>query len=243
MNLNSLSSDQRLPAYARLRDILSERIGSSEWGPDQPIPPESKLAKHYNVSIGTVRKAVDGLVNEGLLERRQGSGTFVRGPSFDASLFRFFQLTDPDGTSSTIPSSQLLLRAVTTAPKEARIALDTNDVIKIVRLRKLADEPILFEEIYIPTSRFSGFESIPQEEIGPLLYPIYFENYKVLVKKAIDDLSFATASAEVAKRLEISRGDPIATIRRTAFDLDSNAVEWRIAKGSAAKFNYRSEIK
>jgi GntR family transcriptional regulator len=243
VNLNRESSDQRLPAYARLRDVLSERIGSSEWKADQPIPPESKLAKQYGLSIGTVRKAVDGLVSEGLLERKQGSGTFVRGPSFDASLFRFFQLTKADGARPSIPSSQLLMRVVTTAPKEAKLALNTNDVIKIVRLRKLADEPILFEKIYIPTERFAGFESMSQDEIGPLLYPIYFDTYKVLVKKAIDDLSFATATAEVALRLDISRGDPVATIRRTAFDMDGRAVEWRIAKGSAAKFNYRSEIK
>lgn len=242
MILDTHNSDHRLPAYARLRDVLSDRIGSSEWGPAQPIPTESKLAKQYGVSIGTVRKAVDGLVSEGLLERRQGSGTFVRGPSFNASLFRFFQMYGADGTRSTIPSSQLLLRAVTKAPKEAREALGTEDVIKIVRLRKLSDEPILYEEIYVPIERFSGFESMPQEEIGPLLYPIYFEAFQVLVKRAVDDLSFGTATAEVAKRLGISRGDPVATIRRTAFDLDGQAVEWRIARGSGAKFNYRSEI-
>ncbi len=235
-------SDYRLPAYVRLRDDLAARIGSAEWGPDHPIPPESQIAKDYSVSIGTVRKAVDGLVSEGLLERRQGSGTFVRRPSFDATLFRFFQIRESDGTRSSIPSSHLLLRAVSKAPKEARLALNTDNVIKIVRLRSLSDEPVLYEEIYVPTERFSGFETMPQDELGPLLYPIYFESFGILVKRAIDDLSFGTATAEVAKRLTISRGAPVAIIRRTAFDIDGQAVEWRIARGSAARFNYRSEI-
>lgn len=236
------NSDERLPAYARLRDEFAECIGSSEWEQDKPIPAEAKLAKAYGVSIGTVRKAVDGLVNEGLLERRQGSGTYLRKPSFNASLFRFFKMHGDDSTRKVIPSSQLLLRVVTKAPKEAREALGSEDVIKIVRLRKMSDEPMLYEEIYIPHELFAGLESIPQKEIGPLLYPMYLETFKVYVKKVIDDLSFEHAAPEVATQLGISEGDFVATIRRTAFDLDGRAIEWRVARGSASKFNYRSEI-
>ena len=115
-------------------------------------------------------------------------------------------------------------------------------MIKIIRLRSLADEPILYEEIYIPADRFTGFEMIPDEELGPLLYPIYFEHYRILIKRAIDDLSFGSATSQVARRLGIQSGDPIAIIRRTAFDIDGAPTEWRIARGSAARFNYRSEI-
>lgn len=239
---NIQNSDSRIPAYARLRDDLAARIGSGEWGADHPIPSESKIAKDYDVSVGTVRKAVDGLVSEGLLERRQGSGTFIRRPFFDATLFRFFQIHKNDGAPPSIPSSQLLLRVVANAPKEAKDALGCKEVIKIIRLRSLSDEPILYEEIYIPKDRFSGFETMPKEELGPLLYPIYFDSFGVLIKQAIDDLSFGVATAEVAKRLELSKGDPIAVIRRTAFDITGQAVEWRIARGSATRFHYRSEI-
>ena len=139
------------------------------WTPDQPIPSEARLAKEYGLSVGTVRKGVDGLVEEGLLERRQGSGTYVRAPSFDATLFRFFQYREADGSQVSIPSSQLILRSKTTAPSEAAAALGTDDVIKIVRLRSLADEPILYEEIYIPTDLFDGFETLGEETFGPLL--------------------------------------------------------------------------
>jgi GntR family transcriptional regulator len=239
---NFSNSDERLPAYVRLRDAFAESIGSSEWEQDKPIPAEVKLANYYGVSIGTVRKAVDGLVNEGLLERRQGSGTFLRKPSFNASLFRFFKMHGDDSNRKVIPSSHLLLRAVTTPPKEAREALNTEDVIKIVRLRKISDEPMLYEEIYSPHELFSGLESIPQKEIGPLLYPMYLDTFKVYVKRVIDDLSFDVATPEVATQLGISEGDYVATIRRTAFDLDGRAIEWRVARGSASKFNYRSEI-
>lgn len=242
MNLTRKITDDRLPAYARLRDALAARIAIGEWGPDNPIPSENLLAKNYNVSIGTVRKAVDGLVSEGLLERRQGSGTYMRRPSFDATLFRFFQIRGPEGSPPSIPSSQIFLRAITKAPEEARQALNTSTVIKVKRLRCLADLPVLYEEIYVPADKFAGFETMPEEQLGPLLYPLYFEHFGVLIKRAIDDLSFDNATAEVAKRLKIRAKDPIAVIRRTAFDIEGVPVEWRIARGSAARFHYRSEI-
>ncbi|MFD1341256.1 GntR family transcriptional regulator [Litorisediminicola beolgyonensis] len=235
-------TDTRLPAYARLRDTLTGRISQGEWTPDAPIPSEARLAREFGVSVGTVRKAVDGLVEEGLLERRQGSGTFLRAPSFNATLFRFFAMRDTDGSLPSIPSSQLILRSVTQAPETAAAALGTRDVIKIVRLRSLSDQPVLFEEIYIPAERFAGFEKLPETELGPLLYPIYFERFGILVKRATDEVSFGAASDLVAQKLRLGTGDPLAIIERTAFDIEDRPVEWRIAHGSAAGFRYRSEI-
>ncbi|MEM9107109.1 MAG: GntR family transcriptional regulator [Pseudomonadota bacterium] len=242
MATSSLSSDDRLPAYVRLRDTLTARIAGGEWTPDAPIPSEMRLAREYGLSVGTVRKGVDGLVDEGLLERRQGSGTYVRAPSFDATLFRFFQLREADGSQRAIPSSQLIVRAAAAAPEEAAEALGTRKVIKTLRLRSLSEVPVLYEEIYIPADRFDGFVELPVSSFGPLLYPLYFERFGVLVKHAVDDLSFGRASETVAQQLRLKAGDPMAVIRRTAFDLKDNPVEWRIAHGSAAQFRYRSEI-
>ncbi|MGR3269603.1 GntR family transcriptional regulator [Thalassococcus profundi] len=236
------AGDMRLPAYIRLRDSLSSRIARGEWTPETPIPSEGRLAREFKVSVGTVRKAVDGLVDEGLLERRQGSGTYLRGPSFNATLFRFFAMRESDGSAPSIPSSQLILRSAVKAPQAAAAALGTDEVIKIVRLRSLSDQPVLFEEIYIPTARFEGFETLPEPALGPLLYPLYFEHFGVLVKRATDEVSFGTANETVAQQLRIQPGDPLAIIERTAFDIEDTPIEWRIASGSALGFRYRSEI-
>jgi len=242
MNNGYATIDSRLPAYVRLRDTLTARIGAGDWTADQPIPSEARLAAEFDVSVGTVRKAVDGLVEEGLLERRQGSGTYVRAPSFNATLFRFFAIREPNGTSPSIPSSNMVLRSLAKAPGEAAEALGTEDTIKIVRLRSLSDQPVLSEEIYIPASRFSGFEQLPDAAFGPLLYPIYFERFGILVKRAVDEVSFGRASKIIAQQLRIKIDDPLAVIRRTAFDIEGKPVEWRIASGSATGFRYRSEI-
>lgn len=241
MTTSFIATDNRLPAYARLRDTLAARIANGEWTADEPIPSEARLAREYGLSVGTVRKGVDGLVGEGLLERRQGSGTYLKAPSFSANLFRFFQWRAGDGDQVSIPSSQLILRSQAAAPAEAAAALGTEQVIKIVRVRSLSDIPVLFEEIYIPSAEFSGFEELPETSFGPLLYPLYFDHFGVLVKRAVDDLSFGIAMEFEAQQLRIKSGDPLAVIQRTAFDIEGRPVEWRIARGSAAQFRYRTE--
>lgn len=82
--------DQRLPRYQQLRDILLTEITSGRWNVSQPIPSESELVTQYKLAAGTVRKSIDSLVTDGILERFQGRGTFLRRPTFETSLFRFF---------------------------------------------------------------------------------------------------------------------------------------------------------
>ncbi|MFP3561910.1 GntR family transcriptional regulator, partial [Paraburkholderia sp. SIMBA_049] len=77
--------------YHQLRDDLLSRIAAGEWTPTQAIATEAELGQFYNVSTGTVRKAIDLLVADGVLTRSQGRGTFIRRPRFDSSLFRFFR--------------------------------------------------------------------------------------------------------------------------------------------------------
>ena len=69
-----MHADDRLPRYQRLRDEMVALVAARHWRPGEAIPTEQALAKSYDVAVGTVRKAVDLLVAEGLLERFQGRG-------------------------------------------------------------------------------------------------------------------------------------------------------------------------
>ena len=92
-----------LRALARRADPADH---DRRWTPDEAIPAESGLAEAYGVSLGTMRKALQQLVDEGLLERHQGSGTFVRRARFDRSLFRFFRhgAMAPSATAPSRPA-------------------------------------------------------------------------------------------------------------------------------------------
>ena len=75
--LGKLDENSSLPLYQQLQRVIRNAIESRALGPDDALLPERDLATELNVSRITVRKAIDGLVSEGLLMRRQGSGTFV----------------------------------------------------------------------------------------------------------------------------------------------------------------------
>jgi len=166
--------DDRLPRYQRLRDDLAGRINRSEWRPGEPIPSEAELASHYAVAIGTVRKAIDQLVSDGVLERQQGRGTFVRRARFNSSLFRFFRFQSENG-ERRVPQSRILRRKSEPATSAVASALRLSvgePVISLSRLRLIDDVPLLAEEIWLQQSRFAKILEIDTAEFGDLLYPL-----------------------------------------------------------------------
>ena len=240
-------TDRRLPLYARLRDVLTRRIAEGAWPPGEALPAESTLAGGYGVSVGTMRKALQQLVDEGLLERRHGSGTFVRRAQFDKSLFRFFRHAgDGGGDGGGIPASRILRREVVTAAETPEAALGLAPdapVIRMQRLRLWGDEPFLAEDIVLPHDRFQAFLDIPVEGLGPLLYPVYETQCGQVVARAEELLTVGEADAVVARLLRCRPGTPMVSIERTAFAHDGTALEWRRSRGRADGFSYRVEIR
>lgn len=236
-------TDRRLPLYARLRDVLTRRIADGVWPPGEALPAENTLASAYGVSVGTMRKAMQQLVDEGLLERRHGAGTYVRRAQFDKSLFRFFRHADDTGG---IPASRILRREATTAAEtpEAALGLPPDaPVIRMQRLRLWGDEPFLAEDIVLPLERFRPFLDIPAEDLGPLLYPVYERYCGQVVARAEERLTVGEADAVVARLLRCRPGTPVVSIERTAFAHDGTAIEWRRSRGRAEGFAYRVEIR
>src|SRR5476649_1429708 len=151
--------DERLPRYQQLRDDLVHRIAGGEWAPGAAIHTEAELSQAYGVSTGTLRKAIDLLVAEGVLTRSQGKGTFVRRPRFDSSLFRFFRFKSRDG-SPVLPTARIVSRQVEAPHESVRNGLGLGaraKAIHLSRLRLIDAKPVLSEEIWLPRD---GFEPL-----------------------------------------------------------------------------------
>src|SRR5438445_13471975 len=88
------------PLYEQVRARLIEGISRGEWPPGECIPSEGELARAFDVAIGTIRKAVDSLVAERALLRRQGKGTFVTAHDGRRLMFHFFHIVGRDGRKS-----------------------------------------------------------------------------------------------------------------------------------------------
>ncbi|AMQ84287.1 MULTISPECIES: GntR family transcriptional regulator [Pseudomonas] len=243
--MNSLSSDVRLPLYQRLRDHLAEQIANNRWRPGEAIPTEAALSAEYQLSTGTVRKAVDALVSEGILERQQGRGTFVRRPQFQSSLFRFFRFQTAAGERK-VPESRILSIEPMIAPSAVAQALGLPPdapVIRIVRVRLLDVQPVLAEEIWLPRSRFQPLLEIDLSRQGPLLYPIYEEVCGQVVAYAEETLTAESVNEVHARLLQVPISSPVVVIERLARDYAGTPLEWRRSRGHAEHFRYSVDIR
>lgn len=240
-----LGADRRLPIYQRVKDALAARIAGGEWRPGETIPPEADLAAEFGVALGTVRKAIEGLVLQGLLDRRQGRGTFVRRADFGNTLFRFFRHTGKGG-APLAPKARLLGRRVAEAgrgPAKALGLRPEDRVLRLSRLRLVDDEPLVVEEIALPLPRFAALLELPADQFGDLLYPLYERVAGVAVARASEHIGFDYASAAAARALGIATDEPVVVIERVAFGFDETALEWRRSRGPAMRFSYDIEIR
>jgi len=260
LQLQKQETDHRLPIYQRLRDLFVQKIQQGEWENSRAIPAELDLATHYGVAHGTIRRAIESLVSDGYLIRKQGSGTFVRQANFGNALFRFFRHTDEKG-QVILPVSQILSRKLAAANSLEREKLVLSamlaqastsappsvvtapQVIRLKRVRKAGNEPLLYEEISVCANRFHALMDAALESFEDLLYPMYDRLCRVKIHNATETISFGRASEEVAQYLQTQAGEPVAVIERLAYGIDGTPVEWRTSFGLASRFSYSIELK
>lgn len=237
--------DERLPLYQRLRDDLATKIAERIWKPDEALPSELNLAAQYSVAPGTMRRAIETLVSEGMLERRQGRGTYVRRADFSSSLFRFFRHVEAGG-QPVIPKSEILLRKEQRAGKDvaAKLAIAAGDSVIYLKRRRLVEgSPLLAEEIWLPKRRFARLLKVAVEDYGDLLYPLYERECHCSIARAEEFLSVDLAQAVLARQLKIKPGEPVVVVERLAFGFDGRPLEWRRSRGPARQFHYKVEIR
>jgi GntR family transcriptional regulator len=240
-----LNSDQRLPIYLRLHDELAGKIASQEWRAGEAIPSESDLAQRYQVAVGTLRKTLDLLAAEGLLERIQGKGSFVRRPRFDTSLFRFFRFQNQAG-ERRIPQSRILSMEATEMPSTVASCLRLpagSPALHLARLRLMDGLPLLAESIWLPRDRFAALAELRPEDFGDLLYPLYGERCGQTIASAEETLTAEAVGPDHARLLGIEPGSPVMVIERLAFGYDHQPIEWRRSRGPADQFLYTATIR
>ncbi|WP_110670122.1 GntR family transcriptional regulator [Salinicola halophilus] len=244
MERTGLKMDTRLPLYQRLRDDMLAKIAAGEWTPGRAIPTETELTKHYGVAVGTLRKAVDTLVQNGLMERSQGRGTFIRRPNFEGSLFRFFRQLDEKG-ERRIPEGRVLARESLPAPANVAAALDLeeeSEAIRLERVRELDGKRIYYEEIWLPAAPFAALMEVEPADFGNLLYPFYESHCGQLVGSADETLTIVKASSATAEGLGVPEGEAVVQIERLALGYDGTPLEYRRSRGDAETFRYRVTI-
>ncbi len=233
------------PLYKQVYDVLVRRIADAEWLPGEALPSEQALAAELRVSQGTVRKALDALAAENLVQRRQGKGTFVAEHTQEHALFRFFRLAKPNTDGERVTPESIdnrCRRRVATAAEVDRLHLRKGaSVVEIKRTRLIDGTPAVSERIILPLDLFPEIDKQPK--LPNTLYSLYQSVYGISVSLAKEELSAVLSNKGDERALGIAPGSPILRIDRIAIAIGGQRVEWRISRCDTRHAVYAIDVR
>lgn len=232
------------PLYKEVKIRITRGLAAGDWKPGEAIPSESRLAEQYNVSIGTIRKAIDELVAERILLRQQGRGTFVATHTEDRTLFYFFHIAGKDG-SREFPVTELVSFHKDRAgpAEEAELALARGArICRIENLLKLGGRPVIFDEIAIPATLFPDMDEAVFGGRPGTIYGLYQSRYGINVVRISERLSAAMPPVTVREQLGLKASVPALAIRRVAYTYNDTPVEYRVSWVDTREHEYLADL-
>ena len=234
------------PLYRQIKSLILQGLKSGEWRPGEAIPSEIDLAARFNVSQGTVRKAVDEMAAENLLVRRQGKGTYVASHNDDDQheQFRFLRLVPDGGKPETSQSVPLECWRAKAGQEASRVlAIQAGTPITIVRrLIKFAARPVILEEIYLPGEGFAALTLDLLKDYQGSFYGLLESNFGVRMVRAEERLRAVAADRVSAGLLELAEGTPLLSVERVSYTYSDRPVEWRRGLYSTADHHYLNQL-
>ena len=220
--LGPLDESHALPLYQQLQRSLRDAIEKRVLGPDDALPPERDLADGLSVSRITVRKAIDGLVQEGLLVRRQGAGTFVCA-RVEKNFSKLTSFSEDMRARGRTPRSEWLRRAEGTVTPEESLSLGMSPgtpVFRFHRIRIADDTPMSIEYATVLASCLPSIKAVESSLYEAL------ERTGNRPVRALQRLRAVLLNAEQAKLLGARENDPGLLVERVGFVKDGRAVEF-----------------
>jgi GntR family transcriptional regulator len=227
VRMKRIDRSSKLPLYHQLYKILRDNILRGEWQPGDMIPPEPELIERYEVSRTTVRQVLDMLVNEDLIYRQQGRGTFVAHPTVEQALVRIVSFTADMCQRGFQPSSDVLSSSLIPAPKdiaERLVVAPGEELARLERLRLADGEPMSIEESYLvhrycPGVLEGDYASRPLQEALARDHGIRL----VYAKQIIRAIS---ASRDLARVLSIPSRSALLYVERVTYSQQNVPVEF-----------------
>ncbi len=242
--MNVIRTDARVSLYLQLYDLLKKKILKGEYESDEKIPSARELSETHNVSRITVEKAVESLVQEKLVYRVQGKGTFVTSSKLHRSLPKLYSFSEDMRELGIVPGSRVLEQGVEEANEKVRTVLqlleDNIQVTKLVRVRLANDEPILIENTYIPVSLCPDLLKNDFEKES--LYRIFDEQYHLTLENAEEHYEITTMTQREARMLQSQKHLCAFSIERITF-LDTNVpIEFTRAIGRGDRLHFTVKL-
>lgn len=213
------------PVYIQIHNQIKKDIEAGKWKIGEKIPSERELAENFSVSRMTLRQAIQTLVDEGILERKIGSGTFVARKKVQEKMSGITSFTEITEAQGKVPTSKTVSYLITipSLSESEKLNLDDNQkVLRMERIRFADDVPICFEVATVPLELVKDYD---KTQITLSLYRTLEEN-GLIIGHAQQTVSAMLASERIADFLQLKKGDAILRLRQVSFLQDGSPFEY-----------------
>lgn len=229
-----------LPKYVQISEMLIRDIAAGLLHDGSRLPPERDMAAELGVSVGTLRKALDDLADKGLVDRRQGSGNYVKAKAFVPSVYAMFRLEKPDGGG--LPTASVLAVDHVRKPDGAPHFGPSAEAFRIRRSRYLDGSPAALEEIWLDDS---WADQVRPDDLSDSLYLFYRTRLGLVIGSAEDRVGLGSvpdwaptsfgrpvgAAVPMVERVSRTQTGEYAEFSATWFDNDKARYVARLGKG------------
>ncbi|MGE4277448.1 MAG: GntR family transcriptional regulator [Lawsonibacter sp.] len=236
----NLNHNSIVPLYVQIVEQLNQDIETGIFSQTGRLPTEVELSDRYNVSRITIRRAVDELVNKGLVEKKQGKGTFICSPKltrrFDEGPISFTEMCEANGLKARAKLLEAGISSQTSAAVREMLGLKEGEpAVRIRRLRYAGDRPLVLEDNFYPLE-YSYLLSIDLENDSTYRY--LREEKGIELRRTTMKLRIVRADAKTAKLLQVSRNAPQLEMRGRVVRLDGQTVHSSYQVGYGENFEF-----
>lgn len=236
----TLNRNAPVPLYYQLREILREAIEQGEFSDSKPLPTEDELMREYKVSRTTVREALRGLMELGVIVKKQGIGSFIAGEKISEVLPGLVSFsTEMKARGFQVRTTVLSVEEVTPPLRVIKgLNLTESDVVlKVKRLRFVDDRPIVISTSYL-TCGVS-----PSENFEGSLYDLLEEKYGVAITIGEATIEACLADEMDAELLDVGVGAAVLSITWRSYSENGTPVEYSEATFRGDSYRYIVKLK
>jgi len=207
-----------VPLYFQVKEYLRSQIQTGAYTTDELIPSERELAEEFEINRLTVRQAINELVQEGLLYRQRGIGTFVSAPKIEQPLMKLTNFSTDMRNRGIVPGALVVSMNIIPATKQiaTQLQIEVDDqVLELVRLRTADGEPMALERSCLVYDHVRSLYGMDMENVS--LYQMLESVCGLKLVKAIQTIEVAAVYPEEAGILEIGQHDSVMLFQRTTY--------------------------